>query len=610
VKLLPYPKKVEIQDSKFFILKNGKVYISTTEIFKIAESLKRDLEKIGLICEISAYNDKNAQIKMYLDENLFSDDEEYRIIANETGISIYGSTKRAIFYGVNALRQLIREYREKIPYLYIEDYPDFKDRGVMIDISRDKVPKLETIFKIIDTLSELKINQLQFYIEHTFKYEGAEEVWKDYSPLTPEDVMKIQEYAKERFIELVPNQNSFGHMAKWLTHDKYKHLAESTEFTTPWGEKWHIPFSLSPAVPESIEFIDNLYKQLLPHFESNKFNVGCDETFDLCQGKSKEECDKKGEGKVYFEFLLKIYELVKKYGRTMMFWGDIIKNHPELVESLPKDVIALIWGYEENHPYDKECKLFAESHVPFYVCPGTSSWLALIGRYDNMIGNIKNAVLNGKKHGALGVLVTDWGDNGHWQHLPFSMPGFAYSADLSWNTDNMDRDDFDQRYSLHVFKDDSGKIGEVLRTLGNAYKETEILIPNSTVFARVFTSPDLLGRYLERYEVKIENLEKAKEVILKALDELDSISGFEDEDLIKREIKNGAEFAVLATDILIEFVKAGDFKEIPKEKKLQFMEKLESLANDLKGLWLVRNREGGLKFSLEKLMKIKEYLEN
>jgi len=610
MKLLPYPKKVAVQESAFFVLKGGKMYISSLEIFKIAESLKKEIEKLGFVYEISAYNDKNAQIKLYLDKNLFSDDEEYRMIVDESGISIYGSTGRAIFYGVSTLKQLVREYADKIPYLYIEDYPDFKDRGVMIDISRDKVPKVETIYKIIDLLSEMKINQLQLYMEHTFKYEGAEEVWKDYSPLTPEDIMKIQEYAKERFVELVPNQNSFGHMAKWLVHEKYQHLAEATEFITPWGERWNIPFSLSPVVPESIEFIDGLYKQLLPHFESSKFNVGCDETFDLCQGKSKRECDEKGEGKVYFEFLLKIYGLVKKYRRTMMFWGDIIKNHPELVENLPKDVIALIWGYEADHPYEKECKLFAESHIPFYVCPGTSSWLTFIGRYDNMKGNIENAVLNGKKYGSLGVLVTDWGDNGHWQHLPFSMPGFAYSADLSWNVQNASRSDFDQRYSLHVFKDNSGKIGEVLRMLGNAYKKTAILIPNSTIFARVFTQPDLLGKYIERNTVQVGNLEKAKGSIINALHELESAKGFDEEELVKKEIKNGAELAILGIDILKEVVKAGSFDKVPNEKKQQFAKRLKALASDLKELWLVRNREGGLKYSLRKLMKIEKYLES
>lgn len=88
--------------------------------------------------------------------------------------------------------------------------------------------------------------------------------------LTAEEILELDKYCKERFIELVPNQNSFGHLSKWLKYDRYKHLAECPDgFITPWGEKYG-PFSLSPAVPESIEFMENLFDELLPNFTSKK----------------------------------------------------------------------------------------------------------------------------------------------------------------------------------------------------------------------------------------------------------------------------------------------------------------------------------------------------
>ena len=73
----------------------------------------------------------------------------------------------------------------------------------------------------------------------------------------------------------------------------------------------------------------------------------------------------------------------------MMFWGDIILHHPELVKELPKDVVALNWGYEANHPFDKESAIFARSKMPFYVSPGTSTWMTLIGRHDNAFVNLR-----------------------------------------------------------------------------------------------------------------------------------------------------------------------------------------------------------------------------
>ena len=65
---------------------------------------------------------------------------------------------------------------------------------------------------------------------------------------------------------------------------------------------------------------------------------------------------------------------------------------------------------------------FAEAGVPFWVCPGTSSWNSLIGRLDNARGNLLDAAQVGLARGASGYLITDWGDNGHMQPPSVSWP--------------------------------------------------------------------------------------------------------------------------------------------------------------------------------------------
>lgn len=63
----------------------------------------------------------------------------------------------------------------------ITDWPDFANRGIMIDVSRDKVPTMETLYRMVDMLSSWKINQVQLYTEHTFAYKNHKTVWKDAS---------------------------------------------------------------------------------------------------------------------------------------------------------------------------------------------------------------------------------------------------------------------------------------------------------------------------------------------------------------------------------------------------------------------------------------------
>ena len=310
----------------------------------------------------------------------------------------------------------------------------FAVRSYMLDISRDKVPTMGTLRLIVDLLAKFGYNQFQLYTEHTFAYSRHKGVWEHASPLTPSEIRALDAYCAMNGIELVANQNSFGHLERWLTKPEYNHLAELPQggAPLPWGGFKKDPTTLCPTDPRSLEFLDGLYDELLPNFESKLFNIGCDETFDLLgEGRSAAQVKEKGEGRVYLEFLKQVAGLARKHGRRPMFWGDVILKHPELVPELPKDLIALNWGYEGNHPFMEQAEKFKAAGLEFYVCPGTSSWNSLAGRVENMRENMIAAEHAGRIHGAKGFMVTDWGDGGHWQPLAASLPGLVFGGLLA-----------------------------------------------------------------------------------------------------------------------------------------------------------------------------------
>ena len=310
----------------------------------------------------------------------------------------------------------------------------FAVRSYMLDISRDKVPTMGTLRLIVDLLAKFGYNQFQLYTEHTFAYSRHKGVWEHASPLTPSEIRALDAYCAMNGIELVANQNSFGHLERWLTKPEYNHLAELPQggAPLPWGGFKKDPTTLCPTDPRSLEFLDGLYDELLPNFKSKLFNIGCDETFDLLgEGRSAAQVKEKGEGRVYLEFLKQVADLARKHGRRPMFWGDVILKHPELVPELPKDLIALDWGYEGNHPFMEQAEKFKAAGLEFYVCPGTSSWNSLAGRVENMRENMIAAEHAGRIHGAKGFMVTDWGDGGHWQPLAASLPGLVFGGLLA-----------------------------------------------------------------------------------------------------------------------------------------------------------------------------------
>ena len=363
----------------------------------------------------------------------------------------------------------------------------FAVRSYMLDISRYKVPTMGTLKQLVEILEKFNYNQLQLYTEHTFAYSEHEAVWKDASPMTAQEIRELDLFCAMHGIDLVPNQNSFGHLERWLVKPEYNHLAELPRggAPLPWGGFKKDPTTLCPTDPASLDFLASLYDELLPNFESRLFNIGCDETFDLLgEGRSAAAVKEKGEGRVYLEFLLKVAELVRKRGKRPMFWGDVILRHPELVPELPKDLIALDWGYEGNHPFMDEAAKFAAAGLDFYVCPGTSSWNSLAGRVENMRENMIAAERAGHLHGAKGFMVTDWGDGGHWQPLAASLPGLILGGNLAFSGASAAKMDLEDALDAVM----GVPLGGTLLRLGTLYLRGGALRANASELFRILAN--------------------------------------------------------------------------------------------------------------------------
>lgn len=378
-------------------------------------------------------------------------------------------------YGLATARQMMNQAKRwgnRLPRVRVVDEPSFAVRGVMLDVSRDRIPTMQELFAIVDSLADLKVNHLQLYTEHTFAYVGHEAAWNGWSPMTPDEVRRLDVYCRERGVELAANQNCFGHLAHWLKLPQYQHLAETHGDWMFDVWKRSGPFSLCPIDPKSIEFVDGLLEQLLPCFESGLCNIGCDETYDVGFGRSKGVVESsgggtKGRGAVYAEFVSKVCERVRKRGKRPMFWADIALHDASALDLLPRDLIALAWGYEPDSAFDAWAEAVRSRGRELWVCPGTSSWRSITGRTSERYVNLARAAEAGHEHGAVGYLVCDWGDTGHHQQWPIAMMGIAHGAHAGWNHERAAELD-SRAVALQVFGDEGMELGPWLDELGDA----------------------------------------------------------------------------------------------------------------------------------------------
>jgi hypothetical protein len=613
--LLPSPRQLS-QDGGFYLLSGSQLVqlncgdpqalLFTARRFQLA--LQSHCQLSWEVADSATVPTGKVGLSLRMDPDFKIPPQGYELTILTQGVTVQGRDLAGVFYGICTLIQIVEQCGRNLLCLRITDWPDFPARGVMLDVSRNRVPTLETLFSLVDQLAGWKINQLQLYFEHAFAYEQHPEVWAGVSPITGQEVLELDLYCRERFIELVPNQQSFGHLGPWLNHSRYKHLAEVEDgFMTPHGYRQG-SFSLSPTDPNSIEFLRGLYAELLPKFSSRMFNIGCDETWDLGQGRSKEICASQGKGRVYLNFLLQIYQEVRRFGRTPQFWGDIILEHPELIPELPKDMIALEWGYEANHPFDLHGARFAASGIPFYVCPGTSAWCSLSGRTDNAVENLASAAENGLKHGAIGYLNTDWGDYGHWQPWPVSYLGLMLGAAYSWAFNSNRALDIAQSLNWHAFRDSSCVMGKLAFDLGNVYRVLGIEPHNSSVLFWIMQLPlDQIRAYPGL----------SREGLQRALVGIEAASGI----LLQARIgRPDAEQILAEFRVTIRLLRHACWRGLLafETDPLQASKLRGELEADFAGLlieyrqvWLGRNRIGGLSDSMVRLEKLRaDYVED
>ncbi len=408
--ILPEVQKQEILTGEY----------SFKEKYSFDEKYLYAYKYLSSFSEISA---DAEEIHCKIDEKLKR--EEY-ILLIDNDISITARDEEGIFRALSTLKQMIQ--KGTVKKQKIHDYPAIKNRGVMLDISRGRIPKLENIKKLIELFRDIKYNHFELYIDGlVFEFEHFKKYIDGKDVITVEEIKELKEYCKESFIELIPVQNGFGHMEKWL---KIPELADLAIERDDGGEK----DTLNPFDERSVELVDTLYSDLFEYFNSGYVNIGMDEPHSLGMGQTKEECEKEGKDNVYINFLNKIIKLVnEKYNKTPMFFDDIIFEKPKCIEKIKGDCVVMDWGYEVESPFVARCELLSRLGLKFYTCPGTSTWGSLTGRFDNMIYNIENACKACIAYNGEGMLLTDWGDGGHPQCIAMSYIPYVFGACCAWN---------------------------------------------------------------------------------------------------------------------------------------------------------------------------------
>lgn len=415
----------------------GEILIGLVELPRIKQALKRG----GL--------DPEAQ-KLT--------DEGYLLTVSGRQVVVAGKTVAGTFYGLQTLKQMVHGdgASASIPPINIADWPTMRWRAVSDDISRGPVPTVDYIKRQIRTEAFFKMNMHSFYMEHTFSSESQPLIGPTGGSLTAAEIRELVAYARRYHVELVPEQQTFGHLHKALRLEKYAELAE-----TPYGDV------LSPQQEGTYKLIAAWYKELNELFPGQFFHIGEDETFELGEGQSKEAARARGVGAIYFEHLNRVRDVLKPYNRRLMFWGDIALHHPDLIGNIPKDMIVMNWQYGARDDFWSSIQPFKDAGLEQFVCPGAQNWNQVFPNLEAARKNIVNFARDGQKAGATGLMNTTWDDDGE-SLFEDTWYSIVLGAAASWQEGPVDLDKFDQSFDWAFFRNEGDQFVKAERSLGSA----------------------------------------------------------------------------------------------------------------------------------------------
>ncbi|HXD23934.1 MAG TPA: glycoside hydrolase family 20 zincin-like fold domain-containing protein, partial [Gemmatimonadaceae bacterium] len=218
--------------------------------------------------------------------------EGYILVTTKEAATVVAATSAGLFYGVQTLKQLIRTdgAAPQIQLASIRDWPAMRYRGFQDDLSRGPVPTLDFQKKELRTLAAYKINVYSPYFEHTLAYDSNPLISPPGGGMSHADVRALVAYARRYHIDVVPEQEAFGHLHHVLKYDLYSPLGETDHGNV-----------LAPGDPAALPLIKSWFAEIDSLFPSKFVHLGADETFELGLGRTKDRVTQSGLGPVYID---------------------------------------------------------------------------------------------------------------------------------------------------------------------------------------------------------------------------------------------------------------------------------------------------------------------
>ena len=345
------------------------------------------------------------------------------------------SDRRALCRAVGIFVQHANE-----DFFFTSENANFEIAGMMADVSRNAVLKLESVKKFARISAIAGLNALMLYTEDTYEMKEYPYFGHLRGRYTAEELREIDAYCDSLGIELIPCIQTLAHLNaifEWPAFAPYKDCDDI----------------LVTGEARVFEMIECMFKTMSENIKSRKINLGLDEAKMLGAGQYLNINGYKKRVDIMLEHLTKVTELCKKYGYEPRMWSDMFFRSlnngiyrvkgtvipKEVVDSVPPEVTLVYWDYREpqKESYDEMFRQHAAFNNPIAFAGGDSSWYGIVPLTRLGLQATRSALLSAREHGVREVYCTMWKDDGAAcsffsdLHVLFAYGEFTWTGDAS-----------------------------------------------------------------------------------------------------------------------------------------------------------------------------------
>ncbi|PLR74263.1 MULTISPECIES: beta-N-acetylhexosaminidase [Bacillus] len=336
------------------------------------------------------------------------------------------------------------EQYQKIGEFSLSEQPQFQTSGVMLDVSRNAVLKVEEVQRLLRHMAIMGLNVAMLYTEDTYEIPDYPYFGYMRGRYTEEELRQCDEYADLFGIEMIPCIQTLGHLAMALKWGYAQEIRDTYDI-------------LLAGNPKTYQFIENMMAAASRPFKSKRIHVGMDEAHQLGLGHFLKQNGYKNRFDIMNQHLEEVVSIADRLGLSPMIWSDMYFRlgskegeyydpdaciPKDAAESIPANVQLVYWDY--YHDDEEFYRSFIKKHTELgrntVFAGGAWTWNGIAPNYGRAFKTTESALSACKKEGIQEIFTTLWGDNGAETPLTAALPVMQLFAEHTYKkTVSMER---------------------------------------------------------------------------------------------------------------------------------------------------------------------------